>query len=156
MEVKAELLKPYLEEERIEFIIQYNDGYNYKIVETDEALQALGLTEEEEIALREEEFNKQFFFTSLGYVRRKVNMKDGTKKDFLSDMLLQVKAGMEAGRTVMLKVYKKPDFTHEMTDEYIVSLQEVKASTPQFIAECLDQSALDFYGEVPTQILSQE
>ena len=32
-------------------------------------------------------FNKEFFNTSLGYIRRKVNMSTGETKDFLSDLL---------------------------------------------------------------------
>ena len=34
---------------------------------------------------READFNKAFFNTSLGYVRRAVTMADGSHKDFLSD-----------------------------------------------------------------------
>ena len=47
MEIKAELLKPYTEQERIDFIVQYNHKLGYEIRETDTALQALGYTEEE-------------------------------------------------------------------------------------------------------------
>ena len=148
MEVIAELVKPYTEEERTQFIFQYNRGANnYLIRETDEALQALDRTSEEKAAIREQEFNSQFFHTSLGYIRRKVNMKDGSKKDFLSDMLLQIKAGLELGNTIQTITYSLPDFTHELTEEYMESLQERKAVTPQFIGECLQQTAKDFYGE---------
>ena len=148
MEVIAELLKPYTEEEKTQFIFQYNRGANnYLIRETDEALQALDRTSEEKAAIREQEFNSQFFHTSLGYIRRKVNMKDGSKKDFLSDMLLQIKAGLELGNTIQIITYSLPDFTHELTEEYMESLQERKAVTPQFIGECLQQTVKDFYGE---------
>ncbi len=47
MEIKAELIKPYTEEERINFIIEYNHNQGYTIEETDKALLALGYTEEE-------------------------------------------------------------------------------------------------------------
>ena len=147
MEVKAELQKPYSDNRRALFIMEYGGGHGYKIVETDEALQALGRTDEEMEELREEEFNSQFFNTSLGYIRRKVNMKDGSKKDFLSDMLLQIKAGLELGNTIKIITYNLPDFSHELTEEYMETLQERKVVTPQFIAECLQQTVLDFYGD---------
>lgn len=147
MEVIAELEKPYTDEERTQFILTYNRGeHNYSIVETEHALQALGRTAEEEATLREHDFNLAFFKTSLGNIRRKVNMKDGSKKDFLSDMLLQIKAGLEAGQTIQIITYKDPDFTHEFTDEYMLSLQEFKTPNAQFIQECLQQTVKDFYG----------
>ena len=74
-------------------------------------------------------------------------MKDGSKKDFLSDMLLQIKAGLELGNTIKIITYKDPDFTQELTEEYMKSLQELKEATPHFIQECLQQSVIDFYGE---------
>jgi hypothetical protein len=47
MEIKATLQKPFEENERMEFIVEYNHNQGYVIKETDEALQALGYTEEE-------------------------------------------------------------------------------------------------------------
>ena len=47
MKVIATLQKPYTEEEKIEFIIEYNHNQNYTIEETETELQALGYTEEE-------------------------------------------------------------------------------------------------------------
>ena len=47
MEIKAILQKPYLEEDRLEFIILQNHELGYKIEETDTALQAWGYTNEE-------------------------------------------------------------------------------------------------------------
>lgn len=47
MEVKYELLKPYTDEQRINFIIEYNHNQGYEIQETETALQALGYTQEE-------------------------------------------------------------------------------------------------------------
>ena len=44
------------------------------------------LAEEEIEEKQQEQFAKDFFSTSLGYVRRKVHMKDGSTKDFLSDI----------------------------------------------------------------------
>lgn len=54
MEIKATLQKPYTEEEKMDFIVQYNHNQGYKINETEDELQALGYTEEE-IAQQEKE-----------------------------------------------------------------------------------------------------
>ena len=47
MEIKATLQKPYTENERMDFVVQYNHGMGYEIEETEEELQALGYTEDE-------------------------------------------------------------------------------------------------------------
>ena len=47
MEIKATLNKPYTEEERIEFIVEYSHNQGLVIEETEDELQALGYTEEE-------------------------------------------------------------------------------------------------------------
>lgn len=47
MEIKAELLKPYTEEQRIKFIIEENHRNGYLIEEQEDKLVALGYTEEE-------------------------------------------------------------------------------------------------------------
>ena len=47
MEIKATLKKPYTENERMDFVVQYNHGMSYTIEETETELQALGYTEEE-------------------------------------------------------------------------------------------------------------
>lgn len=54
MEIKATLLKPYTDEQRLDFIIQESDINGYKIKETETALEAWGFTEEE-IVQRERE-----------------------------------------------------------------------------------------------------
>ena len=54
MEIKATLQKPYTDNERMDFIVQYNHGMGYVIEETETELQALGYTEEE-MALQEKE-----------------------------------------------------------------------------------------------------
>lgn len=54
MEIKATLQKPYTENERMDFIVEYNHNQGYAIEETETELQALGYTEEE-IALQEKE-----------------------------------------------------------------------------------------------------
>jgi hypothetical protein len=47
MEIKATLLKPYTENQRMDFIVQQNHGNGYKIIENSNALEAWGYTEEE-------------------------------------------------------------------------------------------------------------
>ncbi|MBO7696264.1 MAG: hypothetical protein J6T10_26810 [Methanobrevibacter sp.] len=47
MEIKAELIKPYTEDERINFIVEQNHQNGYEIKETETALEAWGYTAEE-------------------------------------------------------------------------------------------------------------
>jgi hypothetical protein len=47
MEIKNTLLKPYTEEQRVDFIIEQNHRNGYEIKETETALEAWGYTEEE-------------------------------------------------------------------------------------------------------------
>lgn len=54
MEIKAILKKPYSNDERMDFIVEYNHNQGYVIEETETELQALGYTEEEN-AEREKE-----------------------------------------------------------------------------------------------------
>ena len=96
------------------------------------------------IEKRKDKFYKQFFETSLGWIRRKVSMKDGSTKDFLGDLLLPIKAGLELGQEVHIITYLTPDFSVEPDDSYMESLQEIKLATPAFIKECLEQTVNDF------------
>lgn len=98
------------------------------------------------IQKRQEQFEQEFFRTSLGWIRRQVTMKDGTKKDFLADLLLPIKAGMEMGQDVKIITYNTPDYTREPSIGYMQTLQEIKSATPVFIQECLFQTVLDFGG----------
>lgn len=99
---------------------------------------------QEQATKREAEFNKDFFLTSLGYIRRQVNMATGETKDFLSDLLPTISMGVTLGQEVPIITYKQPDFTQEFTLEYMESLQEVKNVTTQFIQECALQVSKDF------------
>ena len=56
MEIKAELIKPYTEEQRIKFIIEQNHRLNYSIEEQPTKHVALGLTQEE---LNQQERNRK-------------------------------------------------------------------------------------------------
>ena len=98
--------------------------------------------EQEEATRREAEFNKAFFNTSLGYIRRAVTMADGSHKDFLSDLLPAIFASVSAGKSVNLYAYDKPPFDEDVTDwtEY----QHLVTATVTFINECFDQLGKDF------------
>ena len=54
MEIKAELKKPYTDEQRIKFIVENNHKKGYVIEEADNALIAWGETEEEKQAKEQE------------------------------------------------------------------------------------------------------
>lgn len=54
MEIKAQLLQPFNEEEKISFIVEQNHNNGYEIRETETALEAWGYTEEE-LAQQEKE-----------------------------------------------------------------------------------------------------
>lgn len=93
---------------------------------------------------REDQFKKEFFNTCLGWIRRSVSMKNGTKKDFLGDLLLPIKVGLDMGQAVEIITYQTPDFTKELTKDYLISLQKIEFATNQFIQECLTQTVKDF------------
>lgn len=48
MEIKAKLNKPYTDKQRLDFIVSENHTKGYEIKETENALEAWGLTEEEQ------------------------------------------------------------------------------------------------------------
>ena len=56
MEIKAELIKPYTEEQRIKFIVEQNHRLGYSIEEQSTKIVALGLTQEE---LNQQERNRK-------------------------------------------------------------------------------------------------
>ena len=114
----------------------------YKIVDNEVVKKSDEEYEQEQADRREAEFNKAFFNTSLGYIRRKVTMQDSSKKDFLGDLLLPIKAGLELGHEVTILTYDKPDFTEDVTDWE--KYQHVKKANAQFISECLNQIVVDF------------
>lgn len=93
---------------------------------------------------RQTEFEKDFFNTSLGYIRRKVSMKTGEIKDFLTDLLPVISMGVSSGQQVDIITYQLPNFTKEITDW--TELQTVKQATPQFVQECFIQLSNDFNG----------
>lgn len=84
--------------------------------------------EEEEKQRQMEQFHKDFFNTSLGWVRRKVSMQTGETKDFLADILPILQVGI-------------PILTYTEEGEQMKVLV-----TEEFIDECKQQVIKDFYG----------
>lgn len=70
----------------------------------------------------------------------------GETKDFLFDLLPAIEKSVSLGRPYPVIVYKQPDFTKEITTEYLVGLQEFKNATEQFCNECTLQIGTDFSG----------
>lgn len=92
---------------------------------------------------READFNKQFFHTSLGYIRRTVTMQfSGETKDFLSDLLPAIAAGVSAGSSVKILAYDAPPFDKDVTDW--TQYQHQETVTAGFIQECFAQLQADF------------
>lgn len=77
MEIKAELLKPYTDEQRIKFIVENNHKKGYVIEERATSLVALGETEEEKQAKEQERIQELFMSKS--------DFFDGTIKAFGAD-----------------------------------------------------------------------
>lgn len=170
-EAEEEIEVPDYDEEGNPIIIEYED--TEVVVDYDEEGQPIGTHEitvikhkqqthtetvtakklvlnpnwdEEQYIRREREFNKAFFNTSLGYVRRSVTMADGSHKDFLSDLLPVISMGVQGGMPVNILTYDMPPFDEDVTDwtEY----QHQVVVTPQFIQECFLQLSNDFSGGI--------
>lgn len=59
MEIKAQLLKPYTDSQRIEFIVEQNHRNGYEIIETETSLDAMGKSDEEVVAdLKQSKINE--------------------------------------------------------------------------------------------------
>ena len=78
MEIKAELLKPYTDEQRIKFIVEYNHKKGYVIEEREGSLVALGETEEE----KTQEEQERIAMLSLTSADVERGIYKATGKDF--------------------------------------------------------------------------
>ena len=87
MEIKATLNKPYSEEQRLDFIVSNNHQQGYEIKETENALEAWGLTEEEKAEqakqARKAELVAQLDAIDLKTIRpiRAIQSGNGTEED---------------------------------------------------------------------------
>ena len=134
MEIKAKLIKPYTENERINFIVEQNHRLGYEIRETETALEAWGYTTEELEQQNQEQLIKEFFNTSLGYVKRKVTMANGEVRDFLFNIKPSLKIGT-------------PIITYNLDG----TQNRGVAVTEEFLTECDRQAYFDFYGVFPPE-----
>ena len=73
-------------------------------------------------------------------------MATGEKKDFLTDLLPAIAQGLTYGQAVQIIAYALPDFTKDLTDEYMESLQSRVNATAAFVQECFTQIKIDFAG----------
>jgi len=96
------------------------------------------------IERRQADFNNNFFNTSLGYVRKEVNMADGSTKSFLYDLLPTITNAVLKGQQVQLIVYDEPQ-SYESDVDY-VALQRQVIATAQFIQECMEEVSREFTG----------
>lgn len=131
-----------LTDEQIETI--RNDSIYY-IVKDGELIENPNY-EEEKAAKNKEYFSKNFFNTSLGYVRREVTMADGNTKNFLSDLYPTILTMVNNGISVPILVYNEPDYSKELTTEYMETLQQKVIATAEFVTECGNQLLADFQG----------
>lgn len=68
MEIKAELIKPYTETQKVNFIVNYNHKLGYEIRETETALEAWGYTEDEKREQEQERINN-LTMTPLDFIK---------------------------------------------------------------------------------------
>jgi hypothetical protein len=92
--------------------------------------------------LKKAQFNKEFFKTSLGYVKRKVTLVNGETKDFLTDLLPSISLGVQYNKPINITVYEEPIF--DDTEINWEELQSIQPATSEFIQECLQQFSEDF------------
>lgn len=135
MEIKAELLKPYTDEARINFIVLYNHNQGFTIKETETSLQALGYTQEE-IKQQEQEHIQQLSMTKSDFF-------DGTIKAFGLDqddlqpaielILAQLQIS-EIDKKVAMNNYKNAkDFYRKHTLFTLLSDREIRITETQSI-----------------------
>lgn len=88
MEIKAQLLQPFNEEEKINFIVEQNHNNGYEIKETETSLEAWGYTEEE-IQEQELERKAKLFLTGAD-VERAIYQAKGMDFDDIVTMVTQL------------------------------------------------------------------
>lgn len=116
------------------YYICYKDNYTDGVINEN--------FEKELVTERQKQFDKDFFETSLGYIRRKVAMANGEIKDFLTDLLPSIAMGVLLNQDVNIICYKKPDFTEDVINWE--KLQHTEYATSLFIQDCFYQLNNDF------------
>ena len=88
MEIKATLNKPFTDKQRADFIVENNHQYGYEIKETETALEAWGLTEEEEAEKEAEEEAKRIANLNLTKADFWIALLDGgITKDMVKEKI---------------------------------------------------------------------
>ena len=127
MEIKAQLNKPYTEEQKLDFIVAQNHQNGYEIRETETELQAWGLTEEEIAQQRQEVFLRDFFnVEGYGYYRRQPKgYQSAVESMNVLFNIANVSKGLQAGLIIF---YPEPDFTkpEECTEEWLIEHQIIE------------------------------
>ena len=104
MEIKAELLKPYTDEQRIKFIVENNHKKGYTIEETETALVALGETDEEKQA-KEQERIAMLSLTAAD-VERGIYKATGKDFDDVVEMVQEIASDDALAMTIDVKALK--------------------------------------------------
>lgn len=130
MEIKAELLKPYTERQRIDFIVEQNHRQGYEIRETETELQAWGYTEEEKlISAKQNKYNeanegaKQYLDGNALYEfeeGKHIEATDGNIAKFTAYALAYITGRLQPTDTVVWNT--KEDETVELNQEQVVSI----------------------------------
>lgn len=126
MEVKAQLNKPYTEQEKINFIVEQNHKLGYAIEEQEDKLVALGYTDEEKANARKQEFYTQFIQTSLGNYRLQPKGYANAQQAMdVTNTMATALGGLTEQLTNLVIFYETPDFTkaEQCTEEWLVANQ---------------------------------
>jgi hypothetical protein len=94
MEIQATLQKPYTENQKLDFVVEYNHNKGYEIRETEEGIQAWGYTEEE-IALQEKERIAKLFLTGADVERGIYQAKGMDFDDILAFVMANPPQGLD-------------------------------------------------------------
>ena len=142
LDVETLIMDGYKEFIKAETEIGKSYTFTYAETETQIIETATEIPQPDPAEQREEQFNRDFFNTSLGYIRRSVQMATGERKDFLSDLLPTIVMATNNGTTVNIIAYDEPDFSEEVEDW--TQYQHTEQVTAQFIQECFLQLQNDF------------
>ena len=130
MEIKAELIKPYTEEQRIDFIVEQNHRKGYEIRETELSLEAWGNTDEENLAgakqdkyIEANEGAKRYLDGDALYEfeeGKHIEATDGNIAKFTAYALAYITGQLQPTDTVVWNT--KEDETVELNQEQVVSI----------------------------------
>ena len=97
MEIKSELVKPYTDRQRADFIVEQNHKNSYEIRETETSLEAWGKTEEEILQEKKTQRNHEILskVKEIELMALSDLMKGNTVKDYkqVAESLLECMEG---------------------------------------------------------------